>query len=53
MIPALLRKLTGGTRSERTKPTDSVEKLADASLGNVFGGPRTITRWAIVDPGPF
>jgi hypothetical protein len=32
---------------------DSVEKLADASFGDVFGGPRTITRWAIVDPGPF
>jgi len=29
-----------------------VEKLADASFGDVFGGPRTITGWAIVDPGP-
>ena len=32
---------------------DSVEKLADTAFGDLFGGPRTITRWAIVDPGPF
>jgi hypothetical protein len=30
-----------------------VEKLADASFGGVFGGPPTITHWAIVDPEPF
>jgi len=39
--------------SEGPELADSVEKLADASFGDVFGGPRTITRWAIVDPGPF
>jgi hypothetical protein len=32
---------------------DSVEKLADISFGEIFGGPRTINRWAIVDSGPF
>jgi len=37
---------------ERLLMADSVEKLADGSFGDVFGGPRTITRWAIVDPGP-
>ena len=42
-----------GDRRDSPQLADSVEELADASFGDVFGGPRTITRWAIVDPGPF
>jgi hypothetical protein len=39
--------------SDGLEPAYFVEKLADVAFGDVFGGPPTITRWAIVDPGPF
>jgi len=47
------READSGDTAKGQQLADSVEKLADASFGDVFGGPRTITRWAIVDPGPF
>jgi hypothetical protein len=44
--------LLSGAVANRQLLACFVEKLADASFGDVFGGPRTITGWAIVDPGP-
>jgi hypothetical protein len=56
-LSSVSRQLTtlalGNLRSERPDCLDSVEKLADVAFGELFRGPRTVTRWAIVDPRPF
>ena len=55
-LSSLSRQLTtlarGNLRSDRPNYLDSVEKLADVAFGELFRGPRTVTRWAIVGPRP-
>jgi hypothetical protein len=55
--PVECRRLTkaalGNLRSQRPVHLDSVAQRTDAAFGDVFGVPPIVTRWAIVDPGPF